>query len=336
LVKDLAKMFEWPKSTCKQRKKAVLDLRDPIRTTRKILRHAKTRPDAALKAVTAMRWATRFTGAPPGLEELWRMLSSRIRLIKAARIVLKARPIPPLQLKQLVDTTRKIDRPLAAMLALAFITAGRIDDIARLERKAITITHDWIVIDFRTTKANCAARPREDHCTAVDRRLIPTWLRHALREWQKPTPALKRRAYTLLRKTTPTDHVPPHSSHVKFRSNYSLHSIKMSATQQLLEEVSRGALSAPLVSLALKHKRASPVLVETTVGYAANPLLIAKATGIVETTRLLAKALFPEPPRHPRGLWLPDGSFIPIQRPALSHPRKRKSLYDLLSNPTHK
>jgi hypothetical protein len=77
---------------------------------------------------------------------------------------------------------------------------------------------------------------------------------NALRAWQKPAPALKRRAYTLLRKTTPTDHDPPHSRHVKFRSNDSLHTIKTSAKQQLLEELSRGALSASHV---LKHNRAT-------------------------------------------------------------------------------
>jgi integrase len=321
-VRRLARLFRWTPTVRRQRLKAVRALNRPWAVARYLLRKARKTPAAALKRLSAVRWAGRMFGRPPGEEELWRLVAARIRSQTASKPTHKARPLPPTLLRRLIDEVRHAAPQAAATLALAWITSGRIDDICRLGPRNMSKVDDWLVFDFRITKANKIAAPREDHCSAVQTHLIPQWLLHEATYWKQPDAKLKRRLYNLLRKLPPAAS-PFTSAAATCRRNYSLHSIKMGATHALLQAAAQGDPSN-LISLALKHKQATSTLAPTTVGYASSPLLVAQATGITKTTALLAEALFP-PQRHPRGLFLADGSFLPTQRPPLSQDLPPKS-----------
>lgn len=288
-----------------------------------LLNKARHHPAAALKRLTAIRWAGRFFARPTGEDEMWAATAKRIRSTRKKR-TLKARPLTPAILRDIIDSIRLVKPTHAAILALSWITAGRIADICGLRKRNVmfqfgTDQQEWLVMDLRKSKANPTAAPREDHCSALPLQRIPQWLQHQLREWRSPPKTIRRSIYDMLRKVPPQP-TPFISTADKCRPNYSLHSIKMGAAHELLQATATGTLSPRLVSLALKHKQHSTVLAPTTVGYASNPLLVAMTTGITKTTILLATLLFPNKP-HRRGTHYPDDSFLPAPRKSLATPR---------------
>jgi hypothetical protein len=191
-MRRLARLFRWTPTVRRQRLKAVRALNRPQwAVARYLLRKARKTPAAALKRLSAVRWAGRMFGRPPGEEELWRLVATRIRSQTASNPTHKARPLPPTLLRRLIDEVRHAAPQAAATLALAWITSGRIDDLCRLGPRNMSKVDDWLVFDFRITKADKIAAPREDHCSAVQTHLVPQWLLHEATSWKQPDAKLK-------------------------------------------------------------------------------------------------------------------------------------------------
>lgn len=256
----------------------------------RIVREAARRPHAASKRLSQLKWAAEYNGLNT---RILADVSRAIRKLMAAAGTTKAQPMPERTMSKLLSKLLMQERLLAALAWLAWVTSSRLDDITKLVQEAFHRRRGFLTIDFRFTKANPTAAPREDHATAIDLKWVPRFVLDAIKEWpprQRDRDNAKNRLYRALRKFE-VERPRVARPGVKWRPSYSLHSIKLGAGQVMLQAAASGQLPTALISLMMKHKRSQPILEATTVGYLADTLRTAQATGITKATELLASRL---------------------------------------------
>jgi len=259
---------------------AALDLLEEARMTEK--------HHAIAKRITHLTWAIEVSGLATQAAPVMRDMRKRLNEMIAHRVVQKALPLSPatatLAIKKAI-TTQQLQ--LAATVWVTYVTASRIDDVLNLAPTAFILEKDYMGINFRCTKANKRAAPREDHCQAIHRKHIPMWLELGIRQWQPPTKNVIR-AYL---KKLPALRKPPMADKVTYRRHYTLHSLKQGALEHLATATANGTVPPQVLSLAAKHKRSQPIVESTTVGYVANVIAIARTIQLHKATATIAKAI---------------------------------------------
>lgn len=289
----LAEQLGWPVATRKKRLElltTVTTVDRMLEAAAEILVKAATTPHAASKALTQLRWAAEFNGINV---KILSDVGKAIRKKAAAKGKTKAHPISERALIKLFPSLYAKEPIMASLAWLAWVTCSRIDDLVKLVPKAFTFENEFLVINFRFTKANPTAEPREDHAMAVPANLVPQFVKESFPKWpvtQRDQTNLKARFYRQLRHTEVTSKREAQPG-VKWRTTYTLHSFKLGAGQVLLEAAANGDIPTEVISLVMKHKRAKPILEATTVGYLANTLHTAIATGATKASTLLASRL---------------------------------------------
>ena len=248
------------------------------------------------KDISALKWSLerqvpQSTAAP--LRALLDDLQAGLRRKEATEPETKAIPI---SLEVLARAVATAELPVKFMAILAYRTASRVGDVVFLgPRNFRVINKDTLFISFDMTKTNMEGEHRVDHqvelAGAADlvrwyKLLKPQTVVHpalSVRMQVFFTEAHRRKLQERLAK------LPVPKAQIamwqKLRpgndlmSHYSLHSIKRGAAHQLWQAAAAGKMTPTAVMMMLKHKQ-----VDTTLGYAPDPRLVAQAMGTPQAT----------------------------------------------------